>query len=139
MPGWANAPALDQYDPRNYLSAAMWQQWHAAACSAAALDWLLLSGAVFVPLVVLGLVALDRRAGRVPREMELFYSFFVVPACFEIRASGVQVRFQTGDLPLVGVFFAREPVIGLLEIVEALVRLVELGLEFDDAHFHLTN
>ena len=29
VPGWANAPALDQYDPRNYLSAAIWQQWHA--------------------------------------------------------------------------------------------------------------
>ncbi len=39
--GWSNAPALNQYDERNYLSAAMWQQWHAAACSAAALDWLL--------------------------------------------------------------------------------------------------
>jgi hypothetical protein len=39
--GWSNAPALDQYDSRNYASAAMWQEWQAAACSAAALDWLL--------------------------------------------------------------------------------------------------
>jgi hypothetical protein len=39
--GWSNAPALNQYEERNYLSAAMWQQWDAAACSAAALDWLL--------------------------------------------------------------------------------------------------
>ena len=39
--GWSNAPALNQYDERNYVSAAMWQQWDAAACSAAALDWLL--------------------------------------------------------------------------------------------------
>ena len=39
--GWSNAPALNQYDQRNYSSAALWQQWHAAACSAAALDWLL--------------------------------------------------------------------------------------------------
>ncbi|MBV9354306.1 MAG: lytic transglycosylase domain-containing protein [Chloroflexi bacterium] len=39
--GWSNAPALDQYDPRNYASSSMWQQWEAAACSAAALDWLL--------------------------------------------------------------------------------------------------
>ena len=32
--GWSNAPALNQYDERNYVSAAMWQQWDAAACSA---------------------------------------------------------------------------------------------------------
>jgi hypothetical protein len=39
--GWANAPALNQYDQANYSSAVLWQQWRAAACSAAALDWLL--------------------------------------------------------------------------------------------------
>jgi hypothetical protein len=39
--GWSNAPALNQYDQANYSSAAVWQQWQAAACSAAALDWLL--------------------------------------------------------------------------------------------------
>jgi hypothetical protein len=39
--GWSEAPALNQYDSRNYASAAVWRQWRAAACSAAALDWLL--------------------------------------------------------------------------------------------------
>src|SRR5262249_8185493 len=35
--GWSNAPALNQYDESNYMSASVWQQWRAAACSAAAL------------------------------------------------------------------------------------------------------
>ena len=39
--GWSNMAALNQYDARNYTSAVLWQQWQAAACSAAALDWLL--------------------------------------------------------------------------------------------------
>jgi hypothetical protein len=39
--GWSNAPALNQYDERNYVSAAMWRQWRAADCLAAALNWLL--------------------------------------------------------------------------------------------------
>ena len=39
--GWSNAPALNQYNQANYSSAAVWQQWQAAACSAATLDWLL--------------------------------------------------------------------------------------------------
>jgi hypothetical protein len=39
--GWSDAPALNQYDEHNYASTAVWQQWRAAACSAAALDWLL--------------------------------------------------------------------------------------------------
>jgi hypothetical protein len=37
--GWANAPAVNQYDQRNYASTEVWQEWR--ACSAAALDWLL--------------------------------------------------------------------------------------------------
>jgi hypothetical protein len=41
VPGWFNAPALNQYDERNYSSASAWRQWAPAACSAAALDWLL--------------------------------------------------------------------------------------------------
>jgi hypothetical protein len=39
--GWSEAPALNQYDQRNYASTAVWEQWRAAACSAASLDWLL--------------------------------------------------------------------------------------------------
>ena len=39
--GWASRPALDQYDCRNYHSAAACLSWRDAACSAAALDWLL--------------------------------------------------------------------------------------------------
>ena len=39
--GWASRPALDQYDCRNYRSAAACLTWRDAACSAAALDWLL--------------------------------------------------------------------------------------------------
>jgi hypothetical protein len=35
------SPALYQYDQANYSTAALWQEWKAAACSAAALDWLL--------------------------------------------------------------------------------------------------
>jgi hypothetical protein len=41
LPSWSNAPSLNQYDRANYSTAALWQQWKAAACSAAALDWLL--------------------------------------------------------------------------------------------------
>src|SRR5918912_631750 len=36
--GWAGRPALDQYDCRNYRSAAACLTWQDAACSAAALD-----------------------------------------------------------------------------------------------------
>jgi hypothetical protein len=39
--GWSKGPALNQYDQANYSTAAVWQQWKTAACSAAALDWLL--------------------------------------------------------------------------------------------------
>ena len=41
VPGWADRPALNQYACANYRSAAACQQWAAADCSAAALDWLL--------------------------------------------------------------------------------------------------
>jgi hypothetical protein len=41
VPGWAHLPALDQYDPGNYRSQASWLTWQKAACSAAALAWLL--------------------------------------------------------------------------------------------------
>jgi len=41
VPGWADRPALNQYACANYRSAATCQQWAAADCSAAALDWLL--------------------------------------------------------------------------------------------------
>jgi Transglycosylase SLT domain len=47
--GWADRPALDQYDRRNYASSATWLQWRAADCSAAALAWLLGAYAVQVP------------------------------------------------------------------------------------------
>jgi hypothetical protein len=40
-PGWASRPALNQYDCRNYRSMAACLGWRDAACSAAALDWLL--------------------------------------------------------------------------------------------------
>ena len=53
------------------------------------LDWPLLTAAVLVPLVILVLVTLDRRAGGVPRELELFYSFLVVPACFGALTAGL--------------------------------------------------
>src|SRR5207253_8320259 len=39
--GWTSRPALNQYDCRNYRSAATCRSWRDAACSAAALDWLL--------------------------------------------------------------------------------------------------
>jgi hypothetical protein len=39
--GWSSAPALNQYDPANYTSAAARRPWQTAACSGAALDWLL--------------------------------------------------------------------------------------------------
>jgi Transglycosylase SLT domain len=41
VPGWATLPALNQYDPGNYRSQTSWLQWQKAACSAAALAWLL--------------------------------------------------------------------------------------------------
>jgi hypothetical protein len=40
-PGWASRPALNQYDCRDYRSIAACLGWRDAACSAAALDWLL--------------------------------------------------------------------------------------------------
>jgi hypothetical protein len=39
--GWADRPALNQYDRRNYRSDQSWLTWRNADCSAAALDWLL--------------------------------------------------------------------------------------------------
>jgi hypothetical protein len=39
--GWADRPALNQYACANYRNLSDCQQWAAAACSAAALDWLL--------------------------------------------------------------------------------------------------
>jgi hypothetical protein len=41
VPGWADRPALNQYDCANYRVAGMCAAWRAADCSAAALDWLL--------------------------------------------------------------------------------------------------
>ena len=39
--GWTSRPALNQYDCANYRSPTACLQWAPAACSAAALDWLL--------------------------------------------------------------------------------------------------
>lgn len=39
--GWADRPALNQYDRHNYMSDQSWLTWRAVDCSAAALDWLL--------------------------------------------------------------------------------------------------
>jgi hypothetical protein len=39
--GWADRPALNQYDRRNYRSDQTWLAWRGADCSAAALDWFL--------------------------------------------------------------------------------------------------
>ena len=39
--GWADRPALNQYDRDNYTSDQSWLTWRAVDCSAAALDWLL--------------------------------------------------------------------------------------------------
>jgi hypothetical protein len=41
VPGWAARAALNQYNCGNYRTAAGCTTWAAAACSAAALDWLL--------------------------------------------------------------------------------------------------
>ncbi len=46
--GWADRPPLNQYARQNYRSEASWLAWRNAACSAAALDWLL--GAYGQPL-----------------------------------------------------------------------------------------
>jgi hypothetical protein len=39
--GWANRAALNQYERNNYRTDGNWLTWRNAACSAAALDWLL--------------------------------------------------------------------------------------------------
>jgi hypothetical protein len=39
--GWADRPALNQYDRHNYTTDQSWLAWRAADCSAAALAWLL--------------------------------------------------------------------------------------------------
>src|SRR5215471_13986742 len=39
--GWADRPALNQYDRRNYRTDQTWLAWRGADCSAAALDWFL--------------------------------------------------------------------------------------------------
>ena len=39
--GWIDRPPLNQYDRRQYRSDQSWLDWREAACSAAALDWLL--------------------------------------------------------------------------------------------------
>jgi hypothetical protein len=41
VPGWEDRPALHQFDCANYRSASACATWQAAACSAAALKWLL--------------------------------------------------------------------------------------------------
>ncbi len=39
--GWADRPALNQFDRRNYRSDQTWLAWRKVDCSAAALDWFL--------------------------------------------------------------------------------------------------
>jgi hypothetical protein len=38
---WQDLPAFNQFDPRNWSNSTNFQVWSAAACSAAALDWML--------------------------------------------------------------------------------------------------
>src|SRR5215471_17034194 len=39
--GWADRPALNQYDRQNYTTDQSWLAWRGADCSAAALAWVL--------------------------------------------------------------------------------------------------
>lgn len=51
VPNWAYAPALNQFDRRNYWTDASWIMWDSAACSAASLAWLLRAYGVDVPAI----------------------------------------------------------------------------------------
>jgi hypothetical protein len=61
VPNWSAAPALNQFELRNYRSQQSWLTWRNAACSAASLSWLLYAYGVPVPFIddAIGLIGPD--------------------------------------------------------------------------------
>jgi hypothetical protein len=51
VPNWAEAPALNQFDRRNYETHTNWIMWDGAACSAASLAWILRAYGLHVPAI----------------------------------------------------------------------------------------
>ena len=51
VPNWSAAPALNQFELRNYRSRQSWLAWRNAACSAASLSWLVHAYGVPVPFI----------------------------------------------------------------------------------------